>query len=145
MVKTYTAETLTREALEQGVKLRVIDTDHSRAFQEAVLDLGVDWFTWEGKAQCTDKPYLYVRWTITYGEKESTFLEERTFQEIYFDDGRGINPFIKPHEGVSLRDYFAGMALQGSLASPANEGMTSDHLAEWSYSLADAMLKARKE
>jgi len=145
MIKVYSAETLTREALEQSVKLRVIDEEHSKAFQRAVLDLGVDWFTSEGEAQYTDKPYLYVNWTIRYGEKESTFLEERTFQEIYFDDGRGIFSSDDPQEGVSLRDYFAGMALQGSLASPANEGMTPDHLAEWAYSLADAMLKARKE
>ena len=43
-----------------------------------------------------------------------------------------------------LRDHFAGLAMQGFLAHYGNEG-TYPHLAEMSYQIADAMLKARKE
>jgi predicted lipoprotein with Yx(FWY)xxD motif len=47
------------------------------------------------------------------------------------------------YEGMSLRDYFAAKAMQGMLANPA---FISDDkaLASGSYSIADAMLKARE-
>lgn len=57
--------------------------------------------------------------------------------------------------GMTLRDYFAAKALQGVLANPsgvvqANSSCgwslcncTFDDVAEFSYQLADAMLKAR--
>ena len=51
--------------------------------------------------------------------------------------------------GMTLRDWFAGQALQGILAAPsplADQAWKSDAIAaEWSYKLADAMLEARKE
>ncbi len=54
------------------------------------------------------------------------------------------------HSGMSLRDYFAAKALQGTLASPQITGNTDlnswsmKDFAEWSYGLADAMLEARQ-
>ena len=49
-----------------------------------------------------------------------------------------------PQDGMSLRDWFAGMALQGFVTNNGTE--TPDGaLAEWSYDVADAMLAARKE
>lgn len=52
-------------------------------------------------------------------------------------------------QGMSLRDYFAAKALQGTLASPQIKG-NSDldswrhaDFAQFAYSLADAMLAAR--
>lgn len=54
-------------------------------------------------------------------------------------------------EGMTLRDYFAAKAMQGWLASfsesdvhPSVSGKC-DAVAEASYALADAMLKAREE
>lgn len=38
---------------------------------------------------------------------------------------------------LTLRDWFAGMAMQGFVACPSTE------VAEWSYKMADAMLKER--
>jgi hypothetical protein len=54
---------------------------------------------------------------------------------------------------MSLRDWFAGMALQGILANNLidkhpEEGMTSldaEVAAEWAYDMADAMLTTRRE
>jgi hypothetical protein len=43
--------------------------------------------------------------------------------------------------GISMRDYFAAAALQGNLIEPT---ANNEEVAEWAYSLADAMLKARK-
>lgn len=45
---------------------------------------------------------------------------------------------------VTMRDWLAGMALQGLLASTqANIEMPGDEISGWSYDIADAMLKAR--
>ncbi len=59
-------------------------------------------------------------------------------------------PIVVPHvgveaeQGMSLRDYFAGKALQGLLAAPADEeNMTLAGFADDAYRLADAMLVER--
>ncbi len=50
--------------------------------------------------------------------------------------------------GMSLRDWFAGQALNGYLASwetnNAPDFYETDHVAKTAYTYADAMLKARK-
>jgi hypothetical protein len=55
-------------------------------------------------------------------------------------------------EGMELRDWFAGMALQGILPdafqeAPLNypEGKLADTWSAIAYEIADAMMKARKE
>lgn len=58
-------------------------------------------------------------------------------------DGRNYHP------GQTLRDYFAGKALQGILSSGANLNMGPSHTEEMEdvaktiYLMADAMLKVR--
>ena len=52
--------------------------------------------------------------------------------------------------GMSLRDWFAGQALQGMLSNPANYGSGHEWrddatVAEQSYEIADDMIKDRKE
>lgn len=44
--------------------------------------------------------------------------------------------------GMSLRDWYAGMAMQGEIAS-TSEGWSEVDLAYRAYSIADAMLKTR--
>lgn len=54
------------------------------------------------------------------------------------------------HEGLTVRDYFAAKAMQGWLASypESNQHPVATHhenmVAELSYLMADAMLKARE-
>ncbi|MBU0564922.1 MAG: hypothetical protein KJ890_15640 [Gammaproteobacteria bacterium] len=51
-----------------------------------------------------------------------------------------------PYAGMTLRDYFAAKAMQGSLADPTVN--PTDHkgdFARWCYEVADAMLAARDE
>lgn len=50
----------------------------------------------------------------------------------------------KPVPGMSLRDWFAGLALAGVLANPTKKGRWTDY-AEVSYVLADAMLAQREK
>lgn len=50
--------------------------------------------------------------------------------------------------GMSLRDYFAGQALKGMLAQPADAQNIAcyddtNNAARWAYNFAEAMLKAR--
>lgn len=49
-----------------------------------------------------------------------------------------------PAPGMTLRDYFAAKAMQGSLADP-NVDPTDhkDDFARWCYEVADAMIAAR--
>lgn len=53
--------------------------------------------------------------------------------------------------GMSLRDYFAGLAMQGWISTyaqesvhPANMDARTKRVAEYSYDMADAMLRARE-
>ena len=47
-------------------------------------------------------------------------------------------------KGMTLRDYFAGEALNGLLSTESGYIAESRKIAKWSYSLADEMIKARK-
>jgi hypothetical protein len=48
-------------------------------------------------------------------------------------------------DGMTLRDYFAAKALQGLLSHNSNGNASDKNIAEWAYSQADAMLRARGE
>ena len=65
-------------------------------------------------------------------------------------DGTDIPWMVPPHPGMSLRDWFAGMALQGMLATPGywefkdtKVDDTQGH-AHVCFNFADAMLVKRK-
>lgn len=66
-------------------------------------------------------------------------------------DGNGSRAeAFSAHEGMSLRDWFAGQALAGMLADP-DVGCTPEHAHKFvgvvaieAYQMADAMLAARK-
>jgi hypothetical protein len=47
-------------------------------------------------------------------------------------------------QGMTLRDYFAAKAMQGTVASEEGAKMSFNEIASWSYGMADAMLKARE-
>ena len=48
-------------------------------------------------------------------------------------------------EGMTLRDYFASMAIQGLLSTEYYRGMPHIFAAQEGYRVADAMIKAREE
>ena len=50
-------------------------------------------------------------------------------------------------DGMDLRDYFAAVALQGTLSNPYiadNSPMDRNQLSAYAYELADAMMKVRE-
>ena len=62
-----------------------------------------------------------------------------------------MKAFPSPHwkqpeyEGMDLRDYFAAKAMQGLLSTTKEETWIPNDVAEISYLVADAMIKAREE
>ena len=46
--------------------------------------------------------------------------------------------------GMTLRDYFAAKAMQGMMSDP-NLDMVCNKVAQLSYNMADAMMKARTD
>ena len=62
------------------------------------------------------------------------------------DTGRSAVGYPFPELGMSLRDWFAGQALAGWMASFTPDcGVKAKQCAELAYELADAMLAARTE
>ena len=47
--------------------------------------------------------------------------------------------------GMDLRDWFAGMTLQGLLTAEIVGDYSNEHVAEIAYRIADVMMKQRKE
>ena len=61
------------------------------------------------------------------------------------DDGGAAFPSeYYAEQGMTLRDYFAAAALQGFVTNNGTDNTADGTLAEWAYTLADAMIKARK-
>lgn len=53
---------------------------------------------------------------------------------------------MRPYDGMTLRDWFAGMALQGLLSlQTVYENRPDKDVATHAYSAADAMISARNE
>jgi len=52
---------------------------------------------------------------------------------------------IPERRGMTLRDYFAAKWMQAYVANPETADITETELAQFSYEIADAMLKARQE
>ncbi len=60
--------------------------------------------------------------------------------------GKPENPRAFPRAGqagMTLRDYFAGQAMQGLIASDHEQVRSEDKVAQWAYDQADEMLRAR--
>ena len=52
-------------------------------------------------------------------------------------------PTVRPHVGMTLRDYFAAKAMQGFLTAEYASTYRPEVWAKDAYEMADAMLKAR--
>jgi hypothetical protein len=62
----------------------------------------------------------------------------------FYQDGQPCMTHYGSRSGITVRDYFAAKALQGSLACLGSGGDWDD-FAKDAYQYADAMLKARGE
>ena len=65
-----------------------------------------------------------------------------TYNNIYVGENRNR---IGPGMGLSLRDWFAGMALQGMLAAITPGTDNAKKAAAWAFYYADAMLTEREK
>jgi hypothetical protein len=77
----------------------------------------------------------------------SAFPETET--DVYYDRDAGTHyPHTYSYGGMTLRDYFAGQALQGfavAVCIASAEAFTPDKAAAVAYQFADAMLKQRSD
>jgi hypothetical protein len=55
------------------------------------------------------------------------------------------NPSTIYETGMTLRDYFAGRAMQGMLSENSGIRYPTDELVDFAYKVADAMMKAREQ
>ena len=62
------------------------------------------------------------------------------------DSERQVGNTVWHYSGMTLRDYFAAKAMQGELAcqNPEYQWVIIEGLAKRAYSIADAMIEARK-
>jgi hypothetical protein len=65
------------------------------------------------------------------------------FPSLHWVAPQGHNANENP-QGMSLRDYFAAKAMTGLLTAEIVGEYSNEHVAEISYMIADAMLKARE-
>ena len=56
-----------------------------------------------------------------------------------------ITSALDDNNGMDLRDYFAAKAMQAYMSRQLIDGFDEDVIAEMSYKVADAMMKARAE
>ena len=61
----------------------------------------------------------------------------------FYQDGQPCATHYGTTPGMTLRDYFAAAALQGSIANPNSNGNWEDFALD-AYRYADAMLERRK-
>lgn len=63
--------------------------------------------------------------------------EYNPFSPIYDREG-----FVE-NKGISVRDWFAGQALNGMMSNSAGPVHTPDEVADSAYTIADAMMRVR--
>ena len=70
--------------------------------------------------------------------------EQETYQQGY-RDGKA---FANRHGEISLRDHFAGLVMHGLFhiySQDYSRTISDKEIAEWSYEVADAMIKEREK
>ena len=66
-------------------------------------------------------------------------------QQLVFVGEKTDGSYESLAKGMDLRDYFAAKAMQAYMSRQLIDGFDEDVIAEMSYKVADAMLKARAE
>jgi hypothetical protein len=91
---------------------------------------------------------------MLFGRKGDPVQEDIEHKEAVdsWDEGGGpafptnaddVDGTVVLYRGLSVRDYFAGMALQGSMLIAIQRDIPKEDVAAECYAMADAMLKQR--
>jgi hypothetical protein len=61
--------------------------------------------------------------------------------------GDAVNPKVRPNTGMSMRDFFAGLAMNGILANSEEFGEEAplEDVADFAFQMANAMLERREK
>ena len=127
MIKAYTKDTLTREVLKRGVKLRVIDAEHSAAFQKACFNLGIFWLAGPRHVINEDSRFIYAyRNGLTCSQTVSAPLfRDADLTEIRFNDGRyGVDTqtLSSPPDTQFNKAYTINFSKQGCIDTVIDDG-----------------------
>lgn len=76
--------------------------------------------------------------------EESAFPSGPTGDSMTFEDGRTTHQY-PAQPGMSLRDWFAGMAMQGILSSDTELFLKTEDIADIAYGQADEMIEQRNK
>ncbi len=92
----------------------------------------------------TDSKPQYIREQEKVMEKDGGPAFPSSPQKMFMKE-TGSKPELIGYEGMSLRDWFAGMALSAYLSDSVLSLSPDEALASWCYAKADAMLKKREK
>jgi hypothetical protein len=68
------------------------------------------------------------------------FPQPESHGQQQLPNGTWEQEYSYPEQGMSLRDWFAGMAMQGFMSNSMNGPRPLDYLAKCCYEVADAMI-----
>ena len=110
--------------------------------QKKLFSMGCQWRTGEKIPEYLDANYIFVNnYILSYASTKHIFDTKSGIilnaNDIISEPKATIAP-----QDISLRDYFAGLALCGNIACSTTEGDFGD-FARYAYRYADAMLKER--
>ncbi|MFA5453501.1 MAG: hypothetical protein WC248_08005 [Candidatus Methanomethylophilaceae archaeon] len=113
-----------------------------RRLQKNLFLMGCQWRTSGKFPKYLDANYIFVNnHILSYGTNEYIFDIKSGIILNPYDIISEPKATIAPQD-ISLRDYFAGLALCGNIACSTTEGNFED-FARYAYRYADAMLKER--
>jgi hypothetical protein len=69
-----------------------------------------------------------------------THPDDSAFSTAGFYDPYNI--YVSGEEGLTKREYFAAMAMQGYLVNNAKTGIKDDEISRWSVEAADSLMQA---
>lgn len=59
-----------------------------------------------------------------------------------YEEMNGQRETYRDHFGLSVREHFAVLAMQGAMSNPAYFGLTTDRIADLAVSQADALISS---
>ena len=130
------------------IDVSALNTAERTKLQEELFKMGYEWYDGIEMALQYRFKFLFLDGKcMTYCNDIDFFRNKNattiTVSDIMPQQQSKPEPIVTLQD-ISLRDYFAGLALAGSIACSTTEGNSGD-FARYAYSYADAMLKEREK
>ena len=116
------------------IDVSALNTAERTALQEELFKQGYVWYESGQKVTDLDSDTLFLD-----GEQEITCGNKDDFKHWDYPI-LTVSDIMPQPEGITLRDWFAGLAMQQLLKT-----VDDDSVADWAYYYADMMLKERNK